>query len=287
MCFNQIQKIKNYYSLTNIRRLSNSNLRPVMTYNNLLEDKHAILNTNKGKSGIYRLVNKVTNETYIGSTINITQRLKNYYSVKFLETKLLKDKSKINRALLEYGYSNFKLDILEYCDKKVVLKKEQYFFDLLKPEYNILKVAGSFSGFKHSPETLLKFQIRNLKIGHAIIVVDQKDGTEKEYNSIREAARNLKVSHPTLLSYIDINKRLSGRYLITRKINLVKPILVKPKIKLLKTADNTEIEFTSLNNLAKYLSEIENLIVYTSTLSKYKKYSKLYMNKYRIFDLNN
>ena len=60
----------------------------------------------------------------------------------------------IHKALLKYGYSEFRLDILEYCDGKEVIYREQYYLDLLKPEYNILKTAGSSLGFKHTSETL-------------------------------------------------------------------------------------------------------------------------------------
>lgn len=46
-------------------------------------------------------------------------------------------------ALLKYGYSSFKLEILEYCDSKVLISREQKYLDLFKPEYNILDKAGS------------------------------------------------------------------------------------------------------------------------------------------------
>jgi group I intron endonuclease len=62
----------------------------------------------------------------------------------------------INRALKKYSHSNFSLEILEYCAKSDVIVREQYYFDLLNPEYNILQVAGSSLGFKHSLETLEK-----------------------------------------------------------------------------------------------------------------------------------
>lgn len=55
--------------------------------------------------------------------------------------------------MLKNGYSNFRLEILEYCDKDVVLKREQHYIYTLKPEYNILKIAGSLLGFQHSPAT--------------------------------------------------------------------------------------------------------------------------------------
>lgn len=53
-------------------------------------------------------------------------------------------------ALLLYGYSNFSLEILEYCEPSDVISREQYYMDLLKPEYNTLKTAGSSIGFKYS-----------------------------------------------------------------------------------------------------------------------------------------
>jgi len=65
----------------------------------------------------------------------------------------------ICRALLKHGYSNFDLDILEYCDSKDLLKREQYYIDLMNPEYNILKKAGSPLGFKHREETIAKMSI--------------------------------------------------------------------------------------------------------------------------------
>ncbi len=49
----------------------------------------------------------------------------------------------ISRALIKYGYSNFTLEILEYCDVPVLLEREQHYLDLLKPTYNIAKIAGS------------------------------------------------------------------------------------------------------------------------------------------------
>ena len=66
----------------------------------------------------------------------------------------------ICRALLKYGHSSFSLDILEYCDSKIVIQREQYYIDTLKPEYNILQTAGSSLGYKHTEETLAKLRGR-------------------------------------------------------------------------------------------------------------------------------
>ena len=95
----------------------------------------------------------------------------------------------INKALLKYGYSatvvgppwngggpqpNFTalqppsaaaaasgaLEILEYCAPEDTIKREQHYLDLLKPEYNILKIAGSSFGYKHTETTLAKLRGR-------------------------------------------------------------------------------------------------------------------------------
>lgn len=57
-------------------------------------------------------------------------------------------------ALMKHGYSNFRLEILEYCDKAETLKRENYFIKLLKPEYNIVQDAlAPMTGRVHSAET--------------------------------------------------------------------------------------------------------------------------------------
>jgi group I intron endonuclease len=87
---------------------------------------------------------------YIGSSINLRVRLYTYYSIGSLTNK--KDRL-INRALLKYGFENFRFEILEYCTKDVILEREQYYLDLFKPIYNIVSQAGNTLGYKHSEET--------------------------------------------------------------------------------------------------------------------------------------
>ena len=146
---------------------------------------------------------------------------------------------------MKYGYSKFSLDIFEYCEPGVLIKREQYYIDTLKPEYNILKIAGSRLGCKHSLETLLKFKERRLsyealinlklaKIGkaptsplrrinhllatdHITTVVNKENNTVKVYPSIRAVSRHIGINHVTILNYINTNKWLRDTYLITRK----------------------------------------------------------------------
>jgi group I intron endonuclease len=43
-----------------------------------------------------------------------------------------------------------------------VIQREQYYIDLLKPEYNILKVAGSSLGHKHTEESRAQMSATHL-----------------------------------------------------------------------------------------------------------------------------
>jgi len=62
----------------------------------------------------------------------------------------------MERALLKYGFSNFSLEILEYCSRYNLLEREQYYLDNLKPDYNIVEKAGSTLGYKHTEESIKK-----------------------------------------------------------------------------------------------------------------------------------
>ena len=79
----------------------------------------------------------------MGSSVNLKVRFRNYYSRKILLHSLKKAKSHIHFALLKYGYSEFRLEILEYCNKKITKEREQYYLDNLVHEYNILQTATS------------------------------------------------------------------------------------------------------------------------------------------------
>jgi group I intron endonuclease len=156
--YNLFKLVRSYSTLSS-KSLKNKNIDYIKVYENAFDMRKNILNENKGKSGIYMITNKITKDIYIGQSKNISNRFKNYFNLSYIKSK---DSYIINRALLKYGYSNFSLTILEYCDKSNLLVREQYYFDKLNPQYNILKIAGSSLNSKHLEESKVKF-IKNLK----------------------------------------------------------------------------------------------------------------------------
>lgn len=121
---------------------------PISSYGNADLEKVSVIKENKGKSGIYRWINTENNKSYTGSSIDLGRRFKEYYNYNHISNK--RCRFPINNALLKYGYSKFKLEILEYCDKSNLIERKQYYIDNPKPEYNVLLTAGSNLGFKHS-----------------------------------------------------------------------------------------------------------------------------------------
>lgn len=127
---------------------------PIIKYGNADIQKSQIINENRGKSGIYRWTNLVNGKSYLGSSVDLSRRFTSYFNYSYLSS----NKMIICQSLLKYGYGNFALEIIEYCDPSLAVSREQYYMDLLKPEYNILKTAGSSLGFKHSEETIAKLK---------------------------------------------------------------------------------------------------------------------------------
>jgi len=65
------------------------------------------------------------------------------------------------RAMKKYKLENFSLAILEFCDSNIIVcsELEKKWIDYYKPSYNVLKIVGSSSGFRHSIETINKLKL--------------------------------------------------------------------------------------------------------------------------------
>lgn len=205
-------------------------VKPIIIYINADTDKLNLLADNRGKVGVYRWINKISGNTYVGSSINISVRMYTYFSLR----SLAKSNRPIDRALLKHGFSNFSLEILEYCNEDNVLKREQYFIDLLKPEYNIVQTAGSTLGYKHTPESLAKMRdfilseevlkrkalsTKNAAEARKISVIVENIKTKEktEYGSMTEVGKVLGVHRNAVSQAVKIQSLLKKTYLVTKK----------------------------------------------------------------------
>ena len=141
-------------------------------YKNLLLAKGNLNLNIKNKTGIYQLVNIINGKTYVGSSIDLNRRLKEYLNPLYINRNLKKGNSAIMNALLKYGNIKFGIRFLEIIDldpklskseiKSIILTKEQYYINLIKPEYNINFTAGSNFGRFFSEEVKIKMSLAKL-----------------------------------------------------------------------------------------------------------------------------
>lgn len=218
----------------------------VKFYDNAEESKFLILLDNKNKSGIYKWENKISEEFYIGSAVDLNKRMSEYYRESYI-THPSRGKSIICYALVKYGYSNFSLSILEYCNRNEVITREQHYLDLLNPPYNIFKYAYSSEGYKHTLEAIHKTSLA------------KKSKFNKEQNSFYGKIHTEEV------------KELMSQTALKRtKPNNAKPVF-------LKDSNNNIIgDFKSMSELSIYLKADK------ATLAKYRNSNKLFRDLYYI-----
>jgi len=137
-----------YFHSESSNREPNS-IVPVKIYENADISKEKIIKDNTNKSGVYRWLNLLTGKSYIGSSVNLSKRFYAYFNLRHLEKR--KKNSIIYSSLLKNGYSNFKLEILEYCNSSILRDRENFYIQILDPEYNILNnVTQSYKNIEES-----------------------------------------------------------------------------------------------------------------------------------------
>jgi hypothetical protein len=148
----------------------------------------------------------------------------------------------ICNALKYYGYSAFSFSIIEYLyiqnllkneTKKLILEREQYYINLLNPEYNLLKVAGSLLGYQHSEETIKKISGSNNHFfgkAHTLekmsiakgttIYVYSSDGITlmNTFTSAREAAKFFNVEHGSILRNAKSGKLFQDKWILSTNV---------------------------------------------------------------------
>lgn len=158
--------------------------------------------------------------------------------------------------LLEYGYSSFSLEILEYCDPSKCIEREGDFIKLFSPEYNIIQdpTVPPMSGRTHSDDSKKKMSAaksgennpcygrtgeQNPMFGRTgqnhpsygepkpegsgrpfqkIEVLDLNTNEPTTYDSIHAAARALNILQSSISKYFANNqqKPYKGRYIFTK-----------------------------------------------------------------------
>lgn len=173
-----------------------------------------------GNMIIYQIINTVNGKKYVGQTI---RGLKRRFQEHFHKNSAFRCVG-LSRAIVKYGKSAFKIEILEFCKSREELDIREIYWiaslDTVAPNgYNLksggssskyseesrIKMSKSATGRKDSPETIIRKKLSNkkkpqgfsetmrlVKSKIAIPVLCQENGIQ--YESISVASKDLNVN---------------------------------------------------------------------------------------------
>jgi len=116
---------------------------------NPFNNRSQIAECAKGARGVYLFEVECKNIKYIGSSINLYNRVCSY----FLPSILARSDRKVLRYFNKYGFGDVKLTlfIMEPTSSwEQVIELEQYLIDTISPSLNVDLVAGGYYGY-HTP----------------------------------------------------------------------------------------------------------------------------------------
>lgn len=248
-------------------------------------------------SGVYayQLISDKT-KLYVGMSTNLSQR-------HLVHVQNVKGKFNYSpvfyAAVNKYGWNAFRLLILETInlvdssDKetiKSIYEREQFYFDLCRPCYNVNLIAGpgnqgyiwteeqSFQqslnqrgisrprpdktgvSFKHSEETRNKMKLRG---GGVIVEVYENNTLVNTFDSLKRAGEFYNVHYSTIQRYADSNKLWDNKYLFKLIPKIIRNLnnKVKRKITLLPL-DPTITKSTSVRGTVVDILNKDQELVY-------------------------
>lgn len=144
---------------------------------------------------IYKIINLINDKIYIGSTCDFVARKR-----KHLNSLRIQNHHSVllQRSFDKYGEDAFKFQILEEVeDVELLLEREQYYLDLLKPSLNMtLDIKSNFK----SEETILNFLLSVQRAVYQINIETLK--IIKEWDSARCAMRGLGFKHSSAIAEV-------------------------------------------------------------------------------------
>ena len=86
--------------------------------------------------GVYLIENKLNGKRYVGSSVDVRARILQHFTPSCYE---LYPTSEFYKDIKKLGNEAFSYELLEITTKENKIKREQYWFDKLNPEYNFIR----------------------------------------------------------------------------------------------------------------------------------------------------
>ena len=222
-----------------------NNIQAEAKFIDIKKSKSDILLNIKDKGGVYMFFNLINGNFYIGSSINLTRRFRIHLN------SVDSVKLPLPLAINKYGPNNFVFLILKYCDRieNICLGLEQYYIDLYKPKYNLLKIAGASMGFKYSPQTLAK--LKNIHASTSLNTV------KCEVNKLHPKYQSLVIEQTqtglSLNKYLAEYAHLNNNNLLINNISVEDSALTNLGTNIVMKNENGDLlSFPSINATRKH-----------------------------------
>ena len=147
-------------------------------------------------SAVYKIINTITNDFYIGSSKNVKRR--------WLEHKrpYIWKKNPNNPMYLDmkrYGIDKFDFQILAEVEPKSLKEAEQQFIETLKPTYNSNRAKGfDFERYKEYQKSDKRRECQREYLNKYYNQLCYYNGETLTLNALSARFHRAKIAHPTL-----------------------------------------------------------------------------------------
>ncbi len=244
------------------------------------------------KSGIYCIINTKNQKKYIGSSKNIYQRLLKHRA---LLRKNMHENKKLQNSWNKHGEEVFQYFILEFCTEKILIEREQFYIDTLKPWYNITLEVKRLKMSEESKIKMSKSRKEGFKKGtvklyqeKAIHQYSLKGQYIQSFKSIKEAAIKTGITRSSINRFLEGKYKKGGNFLwsLVKETSLPsykKPPHIMSKLKkpifVTDIIEQTTIYYDSLTDFCNTIGK--NMMSVKHAMNHNYPYLKRYMIKYK------
>ena len=243
------------------------------------------------KSGIYCIVNTDNQKKYVGSSKNIYQRLQKHRA--YLRKNMHENK-KLQNSWNKHGEDCFQYFILEFCPEELLLKREQFYINTLKPWYNLVLEVERLKFTEETKKKMSKSRIEGFKRGTVKLYQEKpihQYSLEGQYiqsfKSIKEASEKTNIARSSINRFLEGIYKKGGNYLwsLTKKDSLPPYIKVprnmdklKKPINVIDLVTHTTTAYKSLTDFCNAIGK--NMMSVKHAMKHNYPYLKRYMIKY-------
>ena len=137
-------------------------------------------------SGVYQIINTITGDCYIGSSVDLKRRKQNHFCECYWKHEQNKP---LYKDMKQYGKNNFLFKPIWLCNPEELKKYEQIAIDKYKPKYNVCAAYTGMSKeeymkqYRKENTNKIRQQKKQYRKEHADSIKQYNKQYKKQYNN--------------------------------------------------------------------------------------------------------